>query len=468
MARRLPFPRLAPEFWPPALKAAWEGAIERERWSTGFVRQMRRAVANYLGFSVDRSLLEDDKARISAYAEMLLAHLAPSSAVTYIEHLMYGLQALAPEREWAWLVTFCRELRDLHLPRERTPRTYIRRRKFSLAVCDWPEELQKRWLATRQPREKRRYRDREKTIGPAAHKWSDAYAARVERGFGMYLSLAEAEGFGSEPSPEGIDRFCEITAERVAPVSLASYVWEIYQAAVIIFPHLEWWWLLGDAEFLKSTAIPSRNKVEQLAQISELRNLGHRLLREAEARTPRVASALDHRDALILTLLTYKPARVRNYAEAEYGEHVVVTEAGGRLDFPHTKNGDPDSHPLPADVARHVLCHWHRFRPMLKGASACQSLFLSKMGRPLSAAAISQIIGDLTSKKLSKRVPPHRFRDAVATSIAEYGPEFVESASVLLGQRDRRSIIVYSQYAQTTIAARRLEALTERYRKLRP
>jgi integrase/recombinase XerD len=468
MVRKLPFTPLPLSAWSDETQLAWREGLARQEWPKDFVPLIRRALENYFAFRQGRTADEREADCVRAYDAMLEACLSPSSAVTYLEHLMYALQTLDSGADRAWLVAFCRERRNERIPRQRQPRRQTAVRKHSLAPENWPGDLHQRLSRmrqqTQQPSVRKRYRDRAAQPAGAAATWSDAYFNRVKRGFGMYLHTAIAEGLGSLPTPDGIDRFCEITAARVAPCSMASYVWEIYQAALVLFPEYDWAWLLGDAEFCRENALPSRNKPVRIAQIAELRDLAVRLIRELELGPVRPQTACDHRNALLLLLLTYKPARRRNIVEMRYGVHIRVGEYGGSLFFPETKNGDPDGHPIPASAAQHVLVHWDRFRPVLPGAEQTDRLWMSQKGGPLSNGAVTRLIGDLTLNKLEKRIPPHLFRDCTATSIAEYGPDKLEAIPVLLGQRDPRSAATYHQRARTVEAARALERVTDEHR----
>jgi site-specific recombinase XerD len=268
---------------------------------------------------------------------------------------------------------------------------------------------------------------------------------------------------------DGIARFIAVARERVSSVSVASYVWEIYAASIVILPsgRSEWSWLRNEADWLRDESRPSRNKAARIVPISRLRRLGLHLLNQVDRCPLSVSAALDYRDALMVLQLTFKPIRISNLAEMRFGHNLVLGDEGGSLFFARTKNGASDGHPIPPELGKRFRRYRDHYRPAIAGAADTDQVWVSKLGSKLTGHAIGQIIGDLTLHHLKRRVNPHLFRDCMATSIAEQGPENVESAGVLLGQRDGRSLGTYRRHAQSTQAAAHLDQLLEPYRSRR-
>lgn len=460
---------IAFENWPEGTKRAWHAGIARETWSRAFGLSVRRAYCRLLGFAASRSPDDTEEQLFKAYGEWLLEHYSRATAVPYLELCLYAVQVVDPATDHASLVRFCRDFRHRHLSwTPRQSRKCARPFTVGLPLREWPEPLRSQWDRKVARTERRRYRDRRCEDGGRSHRWSDAYKERVARGYGMYLRMAASEGFGWEPTADAIDRFCELRHERVSSVSLASYVWEIYEASAILFPEKDWQWLREDAQFLKGKAKPSRKKETRIAHASDLRKLGHNLLKTVLMLPIRVSTALDFRDALLVLFLSYKPARLRNVGEMRFGHELRLGEGGGSFFVKKTKNGRPDGHPLSQELAAYFQKFRDLYWPLLPDADKTDYVWLSKLGGPLCLGAISAIVGDLTEKHLGKRISPHFFRDAIATSIAEYGPEVSGATQILLGQRDQRSSEPYEQHARSIEAARKLETITDRFLVLPP
>jgi hypothetical protein len=163
------------------------------------------------------------------------ARLTPSSYLTVAERAFSGLTALRPEQDWAWLRQANRTLRTAQVrPKPGPSGARPSRSRFALRPSDWPEPFQLRWLAFRAAPKMHSYRQRATSTLPI---WSDAYVARVERGFGLYLAVMAASGRPPTIDPEGVDHFIADRREHgAAPLSLVSYVEEIAAAAGVVMP----------------------------------------------------------------------------------------------------------------------------------------------------------------------------------------------------------------------------------------
>jgi integrase/recombinase XerD len=469
MTRKLPFTPEPFAMWPAEVQKVWLAAVATRSWRNSFANDVRRSYADFRGWR--RQLIQTETAEtiIKSYAETLLVHLTPKSAVSGIVLLTAALAITEPMFAGPWLIAFCRNFRKLHtrtpadigFPPRQCASTY------GLPVEEWPEDLRTAWKRARQPHEGRRYRDRANGSEGLAAKWTPDYAARVQRGFGLYLRFARDQSLPPAPTVEGIARFIAVVRERVSSVSVASYVWEIYAASIVILPSGkdEWSWLRQEADWLRDVSRPSRNKEARIVPISRLRRLALRLLNEVDRCPLSVSAALDYRDALMVLQLTFKPIRISNLAEMRFDYNLILRDDGGSLFFARTKNGASDGHAIPPELAKRFRRYRDHYRSAIAGATETDQVWVSKLGGKLTGRAISQIIGDLTLQQLKRRVNPHLFRDCVATSIAEQGPENIESAGVLLGQRDRRSLETYRRHAQSTQAAAHLEQLLDPYRR---
>src|SRR5260221_6050522 len=309
MTRKPPF---APEpfaMWPAEMQEAWLATVATRSWRNSFANAVRRSYADFRGWRRQLVPVETGKTIIESYAAMLLVHLTPKSAVNGIVLLTAALAITEPAVAGPWLIVFCRNFRKRHTPTPADIASPPRQRasRFGLPVDEWPENLRTACNIARQRHEGRRYRDRANgSEGPAA-KWTADYAARVQRGFGLYLRFARDQSLPPIPTADGIARFIAVARERVSSVSVASYVWEIYAASIVILPsgRSEWSWLRNEADWLRDESRPSRNKAARIVPISRLRRLGLHLLNQVDRCPLSVSAALDYRDALMVLQLTF-------------------------------------------------------------------------------------------------------------------------------------------------------------------
>jgi hypothetical protein len=200
---------------------------------------------------------------------------------------------------------------------------------------------------------------------------------------------------------------------------------------------------------------PARDKVSRLRRIDELAALGERLMEEAEvapAWSPR-RRAVAYRDGLMIALLAYRPVRLKSFAMMRLGRH--LTKVGGCWQIlfaaDETKSRGPYEAIVPSalaprlerylDVHRQVLMRGERAggvdeMPIAERAPLnpeLDALWVSETGTQLEKGALARRIADQTKAAFGRRISPHMFRDAAATSIATNNPKHVGDASLVLG-----------------------------------
>jgi integrase/recombinase XerD len=233
---------------------------------------------------------------------------------------------------------------------------------------------------------------------------------------------------------------------------------------------------------LKAHVRPARDKFSRLKPIDELTALGERLMEEAEtasewsARRPAVA----YRDGLMIALLAYRPIRRKNLAMMRLGRHLVKVTGCWQILFAaeETKSHVPYEAVLPSaltprlerylDVHRPVLMRGKQAdnqANVLPAHSEHDALWVSQRGTQLSIAALAGRIAAHTKAAFGRRVSPHLFRDAAATSIAVDNPKYIGDASLVLGHADHRVTEKHYNHARSLEASRKHAATLAQLRR---
>ena len=229
---------------------------------------------------------------------------------------------------------------------------------------------------------------------------------------------------------------------------------------------------------LRASATPSRNKRERLVMADVLRDLGRTMM--TEALTSNSWSdrrrAVAFRDGLAISLLVYRPFRLKNFANLRIG-HELVQSAGKWhlvLERADTKNNRPHEARFPKALLADLTTYLDRFRPvLLAGEAGCtpsgtDAVWISEVGTAWESGALSHRIADLTEARLNRRIPPHWFRDVAATTIAVEAPRNIADAHLVLGHASHLTTQKHYIQAETLQAgakfqAAMLERLTENH-----
>jgi integrase len=229
---------------------------------------------------------------------------------------------------------------------------------------------------------------------------------------------------------------------------------------------------------LRASATPSRNKRERLVMADVLRDLGRDMMNEAltiNSWSDR-RRAVAFRDGLAISLLVYRPFRLKNFANLRIGHELVQSAGKWHLVLPRedTKNHRPHEARFPKALLGDLSTYLERFRPiLLAGEAGCtpsytDALWVSETGTAWESGALSHRIADLTQGRLNRRIPPHWFRDVAATTIAIEAPRNIADAHLVLGHASHMTtqkhyIQAQSLQAGSKFQAAMLERLTENH-----
>ena len=130
-----------------------------------------------------------------------------------------------------------------------------------------------------------------------------------------------------------------------------------------------------------------------------------------------------------------------------------------------TKNRRPFEMPLPVTFTAVIERYIAEHRPQLVRRSptpvAGDALWVSDVGRPLTAKKVGQCISAVTKRELGRDLNPHLFRKICPTDLAIHDPKHVGIAQPLLGHADYRTTQQFYNLGRAIDAARRHNALIE-------
>ncbi len=339
--------------------------------------------------------------------------------------------------------------------------------KTPLPVSDWPEADRTAWLKAKATAD----------IFDNPHRgndWADASWHKAEVGFGRWLrwlTLHHPDQLALSPEARLTEDLLRLwhasLAATLATMSQLSLVEDVVRAMSILAPKLKASSPLSRLHAnLRATARPSRNK--RLVTADVLRDLGRTMLTEAVT-TPDWSDrrrAVAFRDGLAISVLVFRPFRLKNFANLRLGHELVQSAGKWHLVLPRadTKNKRPFEAPFPKALLSDLAVYLDRFRPiLLAGEARCtpsdtDALWVSETGTAWEAGALSHRIADITEVRLNRRIPPHWFRDVAATTIAVEAPSNIADAHLILGHASPLTTEKHYIQAQSLQASAKFQA----------
>lgn len=175
---------------------------------------------------------------------------------------------------------------------------------------------------------------------------------------------------------------------------------------------------------------------------------------------------LCQRDGTMIALLSVLPMRRRAFYELTLGQsvHVGPEDILISLSPEMTKTGVPWEVTVPRQVAPTLRRYIEETRPALlaRGGQSHNGLWVGKKGEAMSQNYIGSRIGTLNITLTGKRVSPHLFRDAAATTLARISPESAQLIRPVLAHSGFKTAERHYIHAQTIDAGRDYAALINR------
>ena len=341
--------------------------------------------------------------------------------------------------------------------------------KTPLPVEEWPAFDRGVWLKAKAPADIFEDPHRGSTWAPAS--WHKA-----EVGYGRWLrwlTLYHPDQLALRPEArltEDLLRGWHTTlAASLAPMSQLALVEDVTRAMSILAPKLKPSSPLVRLHAnLRASARPSRDKRQRLVTADVLRDLGRLLMTEAlnSDNWSDRRRAVAFRDGLAISLLVYRPFRLKNFGALRIGRELVQSAGEWHLVLSRedTKSRRPHEAKFPKALLGDFAIYLSRFRPiLLSGESGCcpsetDALWISETGSALQADSLSRRIANLTQARLNRRIPPHWFRDVAATTIAVEAPRNIADAHLVLGHASPMTTQKHYIQAQSLQAGAKFQA----------
>ena len=187
-----------------------------------------------------------------------------------------------------------------------------------------------------------------------------------------------------------------------------------------------------------------------------------------------VGKAAQHRDIVLMYLLRYAPARIRNLHEAKVWKHLVkrdgewwLTFEEGELKNPRGGGKGGYERKLPHDSWQWIDTYLRKYHPYLlnlKKREACSGrgtrkrknyapneedsncVFITRFGRPFrDPARLGRCVRGIFQKYTNKSIGPHALRHIMPTALLKDCPGEIDAAAALLGDSPRTVKMNYDQ-----------------------
>lgn len=425
--------------WPDERRRAFARGVRRARWQPYHAARVRRALELWFGAYNDPSADQ-----LAAFEADLRSRYTKASARTYLTCAVQGLYFLYPNHDWA---AICKQIRRRPAVRQRPRPAPVD------PMRHWPAEWRARWTAA--------FTGSEDWLSEHAHpaeEWSPAFKMRIASHLTRYRNWLSKH----VPTGDPLRAYVE-SMTGCASTSMTTWLESLVYGLAIVEPDRDLSSLREAARAAKRKA-RARDKGARMATVEDLRTLGRQLRTEADSMPFGAHAATRYRDGLAISLLAARPVRIKNFASLRLGE--TLLEAGGvfQMFFEDTKNGDPWSAPIPADV-RTALDRWLQvYRPLLIGDKDDGSVWLGMDGEALRASHLSGRIRQWAQKRLGKAVSAHMARSAFMTDLCAIDPENIAIGQVLLGHREKSTSSKFYEQGKSRNAAAILDTALDVFR----
>jgi integrase len=177
---------------------------------------------------------------------------------------------------------------------------------------------------------------------------------------------------------------------------------------------------------------------------------------------------LNQHDGTMIALLSVLPMRRRAFCALTLGTSVQVTPTDITISLSPemTKTGMPWEVVVPRQVEPALRNYIQNVRPVLlaRGGMQHDVLWVGKKGEIIGQDYVGMRIAKVTLKLTGKRVSPHLFRDAAATTLARISSESARLIRPILAHSSSATAERHYIHAQTIDAGRDYAALITRLR----
>jgi integrase/recombinase XerD len=350
--------------------------------------------------------------------------------------------------------------------------------RLILPEQEWPFADRLAWEAAR------RSGDMFGEAGRAAE-WSAASKKNFTNRYGRWLAWVFRTGPAADAIPPG-DRVSReavheyigyLKASSCSEVTIHALVRSLLTGMLMFAPEGDWTWVSIVEANLRKTMRASVDKRHQVRPIRELFTYGLRLMVDADKSksTARVKLAIQYRDGLLIALFASRAPRPGVVTLMKIGEHLIREGNLYWMVFDETemKGGRNSEKYLSRDLVPYLNRYLdHHRRVLLRdpgGQSEVTELWIGEHGRAVTAAGIHQAVCKRTLTEFDVEIPPHRFRDCMATSFAYEDPQNLGAASSVLDHATPTMVERHYDQAQAHVSLRRVHSnLDELREQLKP
>jgi integrase len=246
----------------------------------------------------------------------------------------------------------------------------------------------------------------------------------------------------------------------LAPTTVATYILGLHEALRVMQPGADLRWLRDAANRLVAAASPRRDKAPQIVGTDRLLQAGLDLIAGSVHEGAAGARARRHRNGLLTAFLALRPIRLANLSGLGLGRTLFIERGTAWVRIPGTemKNHRPLEVPWPGILLEPLTDYLERHRSILLDGGRTDGLWVGR-GATLTKTGCAQVIRQVTREAFGLEIPPHRFRDNAATTIALAAAEEVGIIRAVLGHADHRTGERYYNQATCSQAARPVQAV---------
>jgi len=345
--------------------------------------------------------------------------------------------------------------------------THLLHTRRALPLADWPRVDRELWDAALRPGEL--FDD-----GGVRAGYAPSSNQKVVKGYSTWLQWLSHQGLldpdarpGSRITRAAVGSYIKALWNQISTGTLINLLEDLYSAARIMDPHLDWLWMRRIISRVQAQHIPAQAKHEKIVSATALLELGLELMRQADLDCNIKRKAVTYRDGLMISVLSVRPLRLRNFVGLELYRTFLRRGHAWWIDIPaeETKTKVPIEMPLPDEFTSAVDVYLRDYRPVLCGrrgrwaSPVGDALWVSADGSPIRDRPTHQRIVERTRAAFGHPVNPHLFRDCVATSVALDDPDHFGIAARLLGHRTQATTERYYDQARSIDAIRRHQEL---------
>lgn len=335
-----------------------------------------------------------------------------------------------------------------------------------LSYNEWPQDLRRRWEAVFK-------------IGDFLDEGAGAHLARtshdaLKAACGRYLGFLHSQDrLFIDQSPQQLVNATVVT-EFVAyrrrscfEAAIAIELHHLRLALRLLYPDIDWTWLLTATKRIAAQANPKRPKHHQVTS-DKLYALGFALMDQAmEAADAACAvskvCAFDYRDGLMIAMLAAFVPRRRTFTALQVGKQLVKSVTLWALDIgpEDVKNRQALDFSVSAKLSARIDLYLEKFRKRIPGANNHNGVWASNKGRPMDDGSINDTICRRTRQAFGFPVNLHRFRHAAMTFWSIHDPKNVRGGKDLLGHASFTTTETHYIMSQSRLAGRRLAQIVD-------